>query len=194
MIKDGAWSTFSHSSSFYSAGLDIPICFKTCPSWKTSPSFDIYQQGAQSSNEAGGALPRVSAAVFACQKEMCTLLLAGRSSYQPQWSPDNTGALSCLNFLSLCYCRDRNELPTQKAEAGGSISLRPACSTKQFQDSQGYIVKCCLNKQKRKKEKKIKKRMMFKYIIQKHFSPRCAGCSYVNLTQKMRYLKEGSLN
>ena len=39
-------------------------------------------------------------------------------------------------------------LSTRVAKAGGSLSLRPAWSTKQVQDSQGYTEKPCLTKPK----------------------------------------------
>jgi hypothetical protein len=43
-------------------------------------------------------------------------------------------------------------------EAGGFLSSRTAWSTKEFQDSQGYTEKPCLEKPKKKKKKKEKKR------------------------------------
>jgi hypothetical protein len=42
---------------------------------------------------------------------------------------------------------------TEEAEAGGSLSSRPAWST-DFQGSQGYTEKPCLRKKKKKKERK----------------------------------------
>jgi hypothetical protein len=42
---------------------------------------------------------------------------------------------------------------TREAEAGGFLSSRPACST-EFQDSQSYTEKACLEKQKTKQNKK----------------------------------------
>jgi hypothetical protein len=46
-------------------------------------------------------------------------------------------------------------LITREAEAGGFLSLRPAWTT-EFQDSQGYTEKPCLEKPKRKKRKRKK--------------------------------------
>jgi hypothetical protein len=47
---------------------------------------------------------------------------------------------------------------TQDAEAGGFLSSRPAWSTKrEFQDSQGYTEKPCLEKPKKKKKKRKEK-------------------------------------
>jgi hypothetical protein len=43
---------------------------------------------------------------------------------------------------------------TQEAEAGGFLSSRPAWSKSEFQDSQGYTEKSCLEKPKKKKERK----------------------------------------
>jgi hypothetical protein len=43
---------------------------------------------------------------------------------------------------------------TREAEAGGSLSSRPAWST-EFQDSQGYTEKPCLEKQKQTKKKSV---------------------------------------
>jgi hypothetical protein len=53
---------------------------------------------------------------------------------------------------------------TQEAEAGGFLSSRPAWST-QFQDSQGYTEKPCLERQKTNKQtnKKPKKQKDITY-------------------------------
>jgi hypothetical protein len=71
---------------------------------------------------------------------------------------------------------------TWKAEAGGFLSSRPAWSTSEFQDSQGYTEKPCLenktkqnktNKQKTKKKKdKISKKILYK---KKYIFPTCQG-------------------
>jgi hypothetical protein len=45
---------------------------------------------------------------------------------------------------------------TWEAEAGGFLSSRPACLQSEFQDSQGYTEKPCLEKPKKKKKKKKK--------------------------------------
>ena len=45
---------------------------------------------------------------------------------------------------------------TREAEAGGFLSSRPAVQS-EFQDSQGYTEKPCLEKPKKEKEKKRKK-------------------------------------
>jgi hypothetical protein len=54
---------------------------------------------------------------------------------------------------------------TWEAEAGGFLSLRPACLQSEFQDSQYYTEKPCLEKQnKTNKQKRIigvKRRMGF---------------------------------
>jgi hypothetical protein len=42
---------------------------------------------------------------------------------------------------------------TWEAEAGGFLSLRPACLQSEFQDSQGYTEKLCLEKLKKKKSR-----------------------------------------
>jgi hypothetical protein len=47
---------------------------------------------------------------------------------------------------------------TWKEEAGRPLSLRPAWSTEQFPDSQGYTEKPCLKKKKKKKERKREER------------------------------------
>jgi hypothetical protein len=47
---------------------------------------------------------------------------------------------------------------TWEAEAGGFLSSRPAWSTSEFQDSQGYSEKSCLEKTKKKKKQKNKKK------------------------------------
>jgi hypothetical protein len=49
---------------------------------------------------------------------------------------------------------------TREAEAGGFLSLRPAWSTSEFQDSQGYTEKPCLEKPKKKKNKNKKTKSM----------------------------------
>jgi hypothetical protein len=41
---------------------------------------------------------------------------------------------------------------TREAEAGGFLSSRPAWSTHEFQDSQGYTEKPCLEKTKQNKQ------------------------------------------
>jgi hypothetical protein len=41
---------------------------------------------------------------------------------------------------------------TWEAEAGGFLSSRPASSKSEFQDSQGYTEKPCLEKPKKKKK------------------------------------------
>jgi hypothetical protein len=43
---------------------------------------------------------------------------------------------------------------TREAEAGGFLSWRPAGLQSEFQDSQGYSEKHCLEKQKQQQEKK----------------------------------------
>jgi hypothetical protein len=53
---------------------------------------------------------------------------------------------------------------TQEAEAGGFLSSRPAWSTTEFQDSQGYKEKPCLEKPKKKKKKKKREREREKLI------------------------------
>jgi hypothetical protein len=40
---------------------------------------------------------------------------------------------------------------TREAEAGGFLNSRPAWSTSEFQDSQGYTEKPCLGRKKKKK-------------------------------------------
>jgi hypothetical protein len=47
---------------------------------------------------------------------------------------------------------------TWEAEAGGCLSSRPAGLQSEFQDSQGYTEKPCLEKPKKKKKKKFKKK------------------------------------
>jgi hypothetical protein len=47
---------------------------------------------------------------------------------------------------------------TREAEAGGFLSSRPAWSTSEFQDSQGYTEKPCLKKKKRKEKKRKEKK------------------------------------
>jgi hypothetical protein len=42
---------------------------------------------------------------------------------------------------------------TWEAEAGGFLSLRPAWSIDEFQDSQGYTEKPCLEKAKQQQQK-----------------------------------------
>jgi hypothetical protein len=51
---------------------------------------------------------------------------------------------------------------TREAEAGGFLSSRPAWSTSEFQDSQGYTEKPCLEKPKKKKKKKKRERERMK--------------------------------
>jgi hypothetical protein len=46
---------------------------------------------------------------------------------------------------------------TWEAEAGGFLSLRPAWSKNEFQDSQGYTEKPCLEKKTNKQKKTTKK-------------------------------------
>ena len=47
---------------------------------------------------------------------------------------------------------------TREAEVGGFLSSRPACIQSEFQDSQGYTEKPCLEKQKTKNKKQKTKR------------------------------------
>jgi hypothetical protein len=46
---------------------------------------------------------------------------------------------------------------TWEAEAGGFLSSRPAWSTSEFQDSQGYSEKPCFGKNKKQKKKQKQK-------------------------------------
>jgi hypothetical protein len=55
----------------------------------------------------------------------------------------------CLQAVVACAVNPS----TWEAEAGGSLSLRPAWSTEWVQDSQGYTEKLCLEKPKKKKKK-----------------------------------------
>jgi hypothetical protein len=45
---------------------------------------------------------------------------------------------------------------TWEAEAGGFLSLRPACLQSEFQDSQGYTEKPCLEKKTKTKPNQTK--------------------------------------
>jgi hypothetical protein len=51
---------------------------------------------------------------------------------------------------------------TQEAEAGGTLSLRPACSTKPVQDSQGYTEKP-VSKNKKQNKTKQQQQQSFSY-------------------------------
>jgi hypothetical protein len=52
---------------------------------------------------------------------------------------------------------------TWEAEAGGFLSSRPAWSQSEFQDSQGYTEKPCLEKQQQQKKTKTKTKK--RYIL-----------------------------
>jgi hypothetical protein len=52
---------------------------------------------------------------------------------------------------------------TQEAEAGGFLSLRPGLQS-EFQDSQGYTEKPCLEKQKQQTKQKQKQNYIYIYI------------------------------
>jgi hypothetical protein len=66
---------------------------------------------------------------------------------------------------------------TWEAEAGRSLSSRPAWSTERVQDIQGYTEKLCLiphppppqKKEKKEKEKKIPFRLACSCILWRHF-------------------------
>jgi hypothetical protein len=52
---------------------------------------------------------------------------------------------------------------TREAEAGGFLRSRPAWSTSEYQDSQGYTEKPCLEKPKKKKKEKKKSELHNSY-------------------------------